>query len=108
MLDHGACFPDDSRAGFGKDREFACRDTGRNKRPGVQLPLRNTHQVSGLIYRDIDMCRTSVILDPAISIIAEDRHALSRLCHIRVAGNELIVVRLKVFIELRIRQQERH
>jgi len=102
MLHHDAGFFDNGRSGLGKDREFSGCDAGGHKGSGIQLTLRDPHQVSGLVHCDIDMRRAGIVLDSAVGIVAEDCHAFGRLCHIRVSGNELVVVLLKGFIELRI------
>ena len=102
MLHHDAGFFDNGRSGLGKDREFPGCDAGGHKGSGIQLTLRDPHQVSGLVHCDIDMRRAGIVLDSAVGIVAEDCHAFGRLCHIRVSGNELVVVLLKGFIELHI------
>ena len=72
------------------------------------MSQRYTHQISGFVHGNIDMSRAGIILDPAIRIVAEYRHAPGRFIHVWVSGNKLIVVVLKRFIKLRVRQQERH
>ena len=52
------------------------------------------------------MGRAGIILDSAVSIVAEDCHGLRRRIHVRIAGSSLIEVGLEVIIELIILQEK--
>lgn len=94
--------------GLGEYQKFARGHAGWRESAGVQLRLRHTDQVSGSVEGDLDVRRAGVVLDAAIGVIAQNRHILGALFHIRVSGVHLVIVRLESLLELCVGQQHRH
>ena len=72
------------------------------------MPLRYAKHISGFVQCDLDMCRTGVVLDSAVSIVTQDRHGVCSLFHIGITGTALVEIGLEVFIELVVLQKQRH
>ena len=72
------------------------------------MPLRHAKHISGFVQCDLDMCRTGVVLDSAVSIVAQDRHGVCGLFHIGITGAALVEIALEVFIELVVLQKQGH
>ena len=95
-------------SGLGKDGKLARQNRIRRVDTCQQMTLRDTHHIAGLVQCDIDMGRAGIVLDPAVSIITEDRHSIRGFLHVGIASIALIEVSLEVFVKLIILQQERH
>ena len=72
------------------------------------MPLRYAKHISGFVQCDLDMCRTGVVLNTAVSIVTQDRHGVCGLFHIGITGAALGEIGLEVFIELVVLQKQGH
>ena len=88
------------RSGFCKYGKFACRYTGWCKGAGIQLCLRNAHQITRFVHTHFDMGRTRRILDAAVSIVAHHGHAFRCLRHIRIAAVKLVIILFQILLKL--------
>ena len=107
MVDGFRCGINLRRSGLSKYLEFTRQYRSRCKTAGIQVRLRYTHQITGLIYIDLDMGSAAVIFDTAIGIVAHKRHVFRSLIHMGIARVQLVLVSLKVLFEFIILHQHR-
>ena len=94
--------------GLCKDEKLTGNYSCRCISSGIQLCLRDTVDIAGLIHVDLDVGRIRFVLDSAVCVIAKNRHTVSCRLHIRITCSSGIHISLEMLLELLIAQQGRH
>ena len=69
VFHNGVCAFHNNPRCFCENRKFPRNHMGRLKSAGIQLHLRYTHQISGLVHTHLDGCCTGGIFDASVGVI---------------------------------------
>ena len=100
MCDLICCGLNHSTASLGEDRKLACHNAGRCIGTGIQLCLRYTKYITGLLDFCFQICRASLIFDTTIGVITKNCHTINGFCHVGISVFALIKIKHEVIFEL--------